>query len=81
MTSPFPQGDNPATTIFLLFAPEKTKTKDTTYSRGGIIREKLEKDKENMAGVMVARVPLTRIPLIEYECVPGTNIDLENLAS
>jgi len=63
------------------FSPQKTKKKPRTYSRAGIIREKLGKNKENIARRNRVGALLTRIHEIEYEFVPGTRLDLNNLAS
>jgi len=48
MTVSFLLGQQPATTVSVLFAPEITKTKGRSYSRFAIIEKKMQKDKENM---------------------------------
>jgi len=67
--------------LFVFFPPQKTKKKPSTYSRGGIIREKLGKNKENIARGNRAGALLTGLPQFAYEFVPGTRLDLNNLAS
>jgi hypothetical protein len=59
--------------IFVFFSPQKTKKKPGTYSRVGIIREKLGKNKENIARRNRAGALLTGLPQFEYEFVPGAN--------
>jgi hypothetical protein len=45
--------------VFILFASGKTKMKAKTYSKTKIIREKLAKNKENIAQGNRAGAPLT----------------------
>jgi hypothetical protein len=60
------------------FSPQKTKKKPRTYSRAGIIREKLGKNKENIARRNRAGALLTGLPQFEYEFVPGINANATN---
>jgi hypothetical protein len=72
--SPFSQGADPATVVFVFLFQQKTKKKPRTYSRVGIIREKLGKNKENIARRNRAGALLTGLPQFEYEFVPGTSV-------